>query len=242
MKKIFLLALTGLLTLPGAYAQTPAAASATTETRRLAGFTAIDVTSGIQLTVQVGEPAGVRVEASTAQFRRMTKTVVTDGVLKVFFDYANEPNWKGLVNSKEEFKVYVTMPTAPQRLLGANGAVINLQNISANKLTINLASGAGVVGAVQAQDLALVLQSGANAHLTGTAATLNAQVTGGSTFDSPKLLAAQCTALAKSGSTVRLGVSQSLAATAINEARITYSGAGVLVQQVREQGGTIRHI
>lgn len=241
MKKLFLLALTGLLALPGAYAQAPVA-SATTETRSLTDFTAIDVTSGIQLTVQVGAPAGVRVEASTAQFRRMTKTVVTNGVLKVFFDYANEPNWKGLVNSKEEFKVYVTMPTAPQSLQGANGAVINLQNISTNKLTVSLSAGASVVGAVQAQDLALELRSGTNAHLTGTAATLSAQVTGGSTFDSPKLVAEQCTALAKSGSTVRLAVNKSLTATSINEARITYSGAGVLVQQVSEQGGTIRHI
>ena len=241
MKKLFLLALTGLLALPGAYAQAPVA-SATTETRSIADFTTIDVTSGIQLTVQVGEPAGVRIEASTAQFRRMTKTVVTNGVLKVFFDYANEPNWKGLVNSKEEFKVYVTMPTAPQSLLGANGAVINLQNISAAKLTINLSAGASVVGAVQTQDLALMLRGGTNAHLTGTAATLNAQVTQGSAFDSPKLVAEQCTALARSASTVRLAVSKSLTATSINEARITYSGAGVLVQQVSEQGGTIRHI
>jgi hypothetical protein len=241
MKKLFLLALIGLLALPGAYAQT-SSASSTTEARNITGFTSIDVTNGIQLTVQVGEPAGVRVEASTAQFRRMTKTVVTNGVLKAFFDYANEPNWKGLVNSKEEFKVYVTMPTAPQSLQGANGAIISLQNINANKLTINLSSGAGIVGAVRAQDLALELRSGTTARLAGTATTLNAQVTGGSTFDSPQLMAEQCTALAKSGSTVRLAVSKSLAATSINEARITYSGAGVLVQQVSEQGGTIRHI
>ena len=87
-----------------------------------------------------------------------------------------------------------------------------------------------------------MLRGGTNAHLTGTAATLNAQVTQGSAFDSPKLVAEQCTALARSASTVRLAVSKSLAATSINEARITYSGAGVLVQQVSEQGGTIRHI
>lgn len=239
MKKLFLLAAAGLLALSDGAAQT---LPATSETRNLADFTALDVTDGIQLTVQIGEPAGVRVEASTAQFRRMTKTVVINGVLKVYFDYANEPNWKGLVNSREEFKVYVTMPKIPQALQEANGAVVNLPNAPADKLIIKLESGAKVLGQVQAQALIMELRGGASARLAGSATILNVKVTQGSTFDSPKLVAGQCSALAKSASVVRLAVSKSLTASSINEARITYSGPGVLVQQTSEQGGTIRHI
>lgn len=240
MKKLLLLALAGLLAQPAAHAQTSTPAAI--ETRRLASFTAIDVTNGIQLTVQAGEPAGARVEASTAQFRRMIKTEVTNGVLKVYFDYAHEPNWHGLVNSKEEFKVYVTAPELPNTLQGTNGAVITLPNATTNQLNIKLSSGAAVAGTVQAQALAMELGAGASARLGGSAATLQVEVTGGSTFDCPRLAAGQCTALARSASTIRLAVTKSLTASSINEARITYSGPGALTQEHREQGGTIRHI
>jgi hypothetical protein len=239
MKNLLLLALLALAAPATGWAQ-----SARTEARTLPAFTAIDVTSGIQLEVRSGPPSEAVVDASTAQFRRMTKTVVEGGVLKVYFDYQHEPNWKGLVNSREVFKVVVTTPEL-RTLTAADGAAVilgpGLTAGDAGTLAVQLRSGATLSGVVQVQSLDIQLREGADAHLSGAAPALRVRATGGSKFRSPHLRADQCTAYAASGSVAQLTASKTLDASAINEATITYSGAAQLTQEHREQGGQIRH-
>lgn len=243
MKNFLLLALLSLGAPAHSWAQN--ASAGRTETRTLPAFTAIEVASGIQLVVQAGPASAAVVDASTAQFRRMTKTVVEGAVLKVYFDYQHEPNWQGLVHSREVFKVVVTMPEL-RTLAAADGADVTLANGltygTPNTLAVQLRSGATLGGAVQVQTLDMQLRGGATAHLTGTAATLQLRVTGGSDFRSPRLQTGQCTAFASSGSTARLAVSKTLDASAINEATIKYSGPAHLTQDRREQGGKIVHL
>ncbi|RYY15589.1 MAG: DUF2807 domain-containing protein [Cytophagaceae bacterium] len=219
-----------------------AAPAAPPETRALPAFTAIDVTDGIQLVVQPGPSPAAVVEASTAQFRRLTKTVVEGGVLKVFFDYQHEPNWQGLVRSREVFKVVVT--TSELRALqAADGAAVTLAKDlnfkPTNALAVRLRAGARLAGAVRVQQLDVQLRGGSSARLTGTAATLALRVTEGSDFRSPRLQAEQCTAFASSAGTARFAVRKTLAASAVNEATITYSGPARLTQERHEQGGQI---
>jgi hypothetical protein len=245
MKVFLLLALFSLAAPTKNWAQRgPAPTAGRTETRALPAFTAIDVTSGIELLVQPGQSSEAVVDASTAQFRRMTQTVVENGVLKVYFDYQHEPNWHGLVHSTEVFKVVVT--TAGLRALtAANGAAVTLAKGltygSPGALTVQLRAGASLAGAVQVQQLDVQLREGATACLTGTAAALQVQVTGGSDFHSPRLQADQCTAFASSASKARLAVRKTLEASAVNEATITYSGPAQLTQERHEQGGQILH-
>ena len=243
MKNLLLLALLSVAAPAHSWAQN--APAARTETRALPAFTAIDVTDGIQLEVRSGPASEAVVDASTAQFRRMTKTVVEGAVLKVYFDYQHEPNWQGLVHSREVFKVVVTMPEL-HTLTAADGAEVTLNKAvtagPAGTLAVQLRSGATLGGAVQLQALDIQLRGGATAHLTGTAATLQLRVTGGSDFRSPQLQTSQCTAFASSASTARLAVSKTLDASAINEAIIKYSGPAQLTQERREQGGKILHL
>jgi hypothetical protein len=242
MKNLLLLALLSLAAPATSWAQS--VPTTRTETRTLPAFTAIDVTSGIQLEVHSGPTSEAVVDASTAQFRRMTKTVVEGAVLKVYFDYQHEPNWQGLVHSREVFKVVVTMPEL-RTLTAADGADVTLASGltygPTNTLAVQLRSGATLGGAVQVQALDIQLRGGATARLTGAATDVQLRVTGGSDFQSPQLHASQCTAFASSASTARLAVDNTLDATAINEATITYSGPAQLTQDHREQGGKIRH-
>lgn len=235
-----------LLTIPSiGLGQSPQVAPATTsrtEARTLPAFTAIDVASGIQLVVQAGPSSGAVVDASTAQFRRMTKTVVEDSVLKVYFDYQHEPNWQGLVHSKEEFKVTVT--TGELRALkAANGAAVAIgPGLAAGTLAVQLRSGATLGGTVQLQALDIQLREGAVAHLSGAASSLRVRVIEGSRFRSPDLRTEQCTAYATSASVAQFAVSKTLEATATNQGTITYSGAAELTQNSREkEGGKIKH-
>lgn len=243
MKNLLLLALLSLGAPANSWAQK--APAARTETRALPAFTAIEVASGIQLVVQSGPVSEAVVDASTAQFRRMTKTVVEGAVLKVYFDYQHEPNWQGLVHSREVFKVVVTMPEL-RTLAAADGADVTLANGltygTPNALAVQLRSGAILGGAVQVQTLDIQLREGAVAHLSGAAPTLRVRAIGGSKFRSPNLHADQCTAYAASGSTAQFAASKTLNASAVNEATIKYSGSAQLTQEHREQGGKILHL
>jgi len=242
MKTLLLLALGTLAAPASGWAQSLPADR--TETRALPPFTTIDVTNGIELVVQAGPASGAVVDASTAQFRRMTKTVVEGSVLKVYFDYQHEPNWQGLVHSREVFKVVVTTPEL-RTLQAADGAAVTLgPGLPAGAegtLAVQLRSGAHLAGAVQVPQLDVQLREGARARLTGAATTLRLRATGGSEFRSPQLRAEQCTAFVSSASTAQLAVSKILDASAVNEATITYSGPAQLTQAYREQGGRIRH-
>lgn len=245
MKFLSLLTLLSLAVPAASQAQRdPAPAASRTESRTLPAFTSIDVTSGIELVVQPGQSPAAVVDASTAQFRRMTKTVVEGGVLKIYFDYQHEPNWQGLVNSREVFKVVVTT-TELRALTATNGATVTLAKElntgTSGSLTVQLRAGASLVGAVQVQQLSVQLRGGSSAHLTGAVATLQLRVTEGSDFRSPQLQADQCTAFASSASTIRVGVHKTLSASAVNEATITYSGPAQLTQERHEQGGQILH-
>jgi hypothetical protein len=242
MKFLLLFSLLSLAVPAANWAQRGLAPAASrTETRTLPTFTAIDVASGIDLVVQPGPSLTAVVDASTAQFRRMTKTVVEGGVLKVYFDYQHEPNWQGLVHSREVFKVVVT--TAELRALtAADGAAVTLvRGLNPSALTVQLRAGANLTGAVRAQQLDVQLRDGSTARLTGTATTLQVRATGGSNFHSPRLQADQCTASASSASTVQVSVRNALNASAVNEATITYSGPAQLTQERHEQGGQILH-
>ena len=245
MRFFLLLALLSLAVPAPSWARRgPGPAAGRTETRILPAFTSIEVTSGIELVVQPGPSPAAVVDASTAQFRRMIKTVVEGSVLKVYFDYQHEPNWQGLVHSREVFKVIVTT-TELRALTATNGAVVTLANGlthgASGVLAVQLRAGASLAGAVRAQQLDVQLREGATARLTGTAATLHVRATGGSDFHSPRLQADQCTAFASSASTVQIGVRKTLDASAVNEATITYNGPAQLTQERHEQGGQILH-
>lgn len=229
---------------PAGAQRSPAPAAGRAETRALPAFTAIDVSSGIELVVQPGQSPAAVVDASTAQLRRMTKTVVEGEVLKVYFDYQHEPGWQGLVNSHEVFRVVVTT-TELRALTASNGSGVTLADGlahgDARALTVQLRAGASLTGKVRAHQLDVQLREGATACLTGTAATLQVRALGGSNFKSPRLQVDQCVAFASSASTVRIGVRKTLVASAVNEATVAYSGPAELTQERHEQGGQIIH-
>lgn len=246
MKKLFLLALLALAVAPEVQAQeAPKHGIARTQTRGLSRFTAIEVTDGIQLTVREGKAAEAVVEASSGQLREMIKTVVEGTVLKVYFDSSADPTWKGLVNSREEFKVSVTTREL-YALTASKGAEVTVNNVPANprgdRFAAQLRSGARLAGTIRVQALDVQLRGGAFVRVAGSAATLNVRVTEGSRFQSPHLKADYCTAFAASASTARFSVKKSLDASAVNEATITYSGGGELTQSKKEQGGKIVRI
>lgn len=190
-----------------------------------------------------GQAAHVQVDASTPGLRDMIKKVVEGDVLKVYFDSSGDPTWRGLINSSEKFKVYVSAHGL-QALTAAKGVAVTLESspASSDALAVSLLSGASLAGNVQVKQLGIKLRGNSTARVTGSAVKVNVRATKGSGFKSPDLKAEQCTAFASSASAVQLSATKSLAAESVNEAVITYSGNAALTTERREQGGKILHI
>ena len=227
----------------GATSQEQQAAASSAESRqerKVPVFSSITATDGIRVHVRQGEQTQVDVETSSSSLSDKVKTVVEEGVLRVYFDASQDPTWKGLVGSSEEFHVYVTVDDL-QVIHASKGAAISFDREFTNthEVTVALASGAGLTGQLSAKAMNITMRGGSQASIRGAVEQLNVRVTEGSTFKSAQLQVQECIAYASSASRIQLFVTQSLEAKSVNEAVIRYAGKGKLKTSSTEQGGEI---
>jgi hypothetical protein len=203
----------------------------------------ISVNDGIKLYLRQGTQQLVVAEASSAYLGEKIKTVEKKGTLKIYFDASDDPNWKGLVHSKEEFKVYITLPRL-KTIEAADGAEIQIDKgfDSSEMLQINLFSGGKIKGRIKLDSLKMTMRGGSRAHIQGSANQLALRVTQGSQFKSDNLSIEHCQIFASGASQVQLDIKESIEAEAINEANIRYRGKGKIKKGTQTQGGRITHI
>ena len=92
MKNIFLLLLTATVGL-AAIAQDKVYNDANAERRSVSGFHAISASGGIDIYLTQGNEEGVAVSASKTEYRDKIRTVVENGVLKIYYDDNNWFSW-----------------------------------------------------------------------------------------------------------------------------------------------------
>jgi hypothetical protein len=211
--------------------------------RNVDKFQSIAAMDGIKVYIIQGLTEAVRVETTSANFGNKIKTVVNKGILRIYFDASEDPNWKGLVNSKEQFKVYVTTNDIAT-LSAENGASVNFENefTSSSDLVVKLQSGALLTGQVTTKNMKIAIRGGASSYLNGNVDQLDIQLTEGSRMLSPTLKINNCIAHASGASQAKLLVNGTLQAEAVNESVIKYRGNAELKNQVESQGGKVVHI
>jgi len=233
MKKIGTSFCLSLLMITFIALKTDAQSNNNTETRKLsAPYNAIEVSSGIILNIVKGDSQEVLVEAANADYRNKIKTTVKDGTLKVLFYYKDDPNWKGLVNSKETFVVTVH-ETNLTYIHVLEGAKVNCQSqITAKQLNLRLATGGELTGDVDCKNLMVNMQDGSELKITGTATDAEYKITGGSNTDNNKLLTSNCKAEVYSASKLYLHVTENLDVLERNRAEIHFKGSPVIKKDV----------
>ncbi|OWP61572.1 hypothetical protein CDA63_18690 [Hymenobacter amundsenii] len=196
------------------------------DSRSLGNYSSVEVTDGIELHVLQGPTRDARVQASTLDYRNKIKTVVQNNVLKVYFDYSGDRNWKGLVNSKERFKVYISLPSV-NALTALNGASVVLDNAFQAKddIYVNLAAGGTFTGKVEVPSATFRLRSGAQASMSGSATKFDVHAIEGSKFNGSDLLTQTCAAFSSSSSDISIDVHKTLEARAVNKACIRFKGS-----------------
>jgi hypothetical protein len=202
-----------------------------TETRNVSNFKGVDVSTGIDLYITMGENESVKLVASDDIIDRII-TEVKDGVLHIYVKQNNWFNWSG----NETRKAYVTIKEL-NRIEASSGSDVKSENtLKGEELKIRVSSGADVNVDVYYKNLDVDTSSGSDAKITGKVKNLKASSSSGSDISAGDLESVNCKASASSGSDITVNVSEELYATASSGADVKYYG-NPSVKDIDESSG-----
>jgi len=220
------------------FAQDVIVKDANAEKRNLSSdFTAIEVSSGIELLLTKGDEASLAVSASDKKYLELFKTEVVGNTLKIYYDNKGMV-WNG--NEKRKLRAYVSFKLI-DKLQGSSGAAIVCKNIlKLAVLDLKLTSGAQFTGEVNIGQLSADQNSGSEINITGKAEKITVETSSGAIFKGFDLVVDYCNAKASSGASVRINVSKELAAKASSGGGIRYKGEAVIKDLNVNSGGIIK--
>lgn len=236
MKKLFL-SLFCLVSL-AAFAQDNTIADPKATTRTLNGsFTAISVSSGVDLYITQGNEESIAVSASEEKYLERFKTEVVNGTLKIYYDN-NGVTWTKHENRK--LKAYVSFKTL-QKLHGSAGASVTVKgDLTADNLDMKFSSGSEFEGKVNAKMIVVDQNSGSELNISGSADKLVVEVSSGASFKGYDMAVDFCDAQASSGGEVKITINKELSAKANSGGGIRYKGAGLIRDVNVNSGGMVK--
>ena len=237
MKKLFL-SLATLFSV-AAFAQDTKVISDANATRRTlnGSFTAISVSSGIDLYITQGTEESVAVSASDEKYMARFKTEVVNGTLKIYYDN-NGVTWTAHENRK--LKAYVSFKTL-EKLNGSAGADVTVKgNMTVGNLDMKFTSGSEFNGELNAKEVTVEQNSGSEINISGKAEKLAIDVSSGSAFKGYGLTVDFCDAKASSGADVNITINKELSAKANSGGGIRYKGAGLIRDISINSGGMVK--
>ncbi len=198
-----------------------------------AGFTAISVSSGIELFLTQGNEESLAVSANDKKYLDRLKTEVVNGTLKIYYDN-NNITWKK--GEKKNLKAYVSFK-ALQKLSASAGSSVDVTgSINTGNFDLDVSSGADFEGAINATELLADISSGASVKISGKADKLKVNSSSGADFKGYDLTVDYCDAKASSGAGVTITINKELSAIASSGADIKYKGSA-LIRDIRTSGG-----
>ncbi len=202
-------------------------------TRSLNGsFTAISVSSGIDLYLSHGNEESLAVSASDQKHMDRFKTEVVNGTLKIYYDNKGV-TWK---SENRKLKAYVSFKTLQRLNVSAGSEAVVNGSINADDFIVDVSSGADFKGTINAKTISADVSSGASINISGKSDTLKVDVSSGAEFKGYDLVTDYCDASASSGAGVRVTINKELNAKASSGGDIHYKGAA-LIRDIKTSGG-----
>lgn len=207
------------------------------ESRSAKGFHAIRVATGIELFLTQAGSEAVAVSAINTEHRDRIRTVVENGVLKIFYDNDSWKFWKNDGNKK--LKAYVSFVNL-DGLDASSGSSVRVEGaIKSNKLNLDASSGATFNGKVQVNSLTVDQSSGSFINISGSVGSLTIDGSSGSVFKGYDLTVENCNADMSSGGGAQITVNKELSAEASSGGYVSYKGAGVIKNIKTSSGGSV---
>lgn len=205
------------------------------QNRHVKGFSAIKVSSGIDLYLSMDDHEALRIVADHSIIDDVV-TEVKNGTLHI---YMKRKNWLNWGNSKSR-KAYVSVKQL-EALQASSGSDVESQNtLRGDKLEVSASSGSDVSLDLHYKNFSIDASSGSDAEFYGKVKYLNAEASSGSDIDAEKLEAQFCRVSASSGSDIRVSVSDELEAKASSGADIIYYGSPKTRDIDKSSGGDVR--
>lgn len=198
-----------------------------------AGFTAISVSSGIDLYLTQGNEESIAVSANDPKFMERFKTEAVNGTLKIYYDH-NGVNVRSY--EKRRLKAYVSCKTLNKLSASAGSDVTVNGAINAGSFILDVSSGADFEGDIKVTDLTADVSSGASVKLSGQAGKMKVEASSGADVKGYDFTVDYCDAKASSGASVYVTINKELSAVASSGADIRYKGTA-LIRDLRTSGG-----
>lgn len=237
MKKLFL-SLVTFLTVAAIAQQGNVIADPNATVRTLSGsFTAISVSSGVDLYLTQGNEESIAVSASDEKYMARFRTEVENGTLKIYYDNKGV-TWTS--NENRKLKAYVSFKTL-QKLHGAAGSEVTVKgSITADNLEMKFSSGSEFNGEINAKQVTVDQSSGSEINISGKAEKLSIEVSSGGSFKGYDMAVDFCDAQASSGGEVKITINKELSAKANSGGGIRYKGAALIRDININSGGLVK--
>lgn len=190
-----------------------------TEVRNLSGFSSINVSTGIDLFITMGNVESVKVVADDDIIDQL-KTEVEDGTLKIYMKSRSLFSW----NWNKVRKVYVQLKTLEKLDASSGSDVVSENTLRGSKIAISTSSGSDVKLDLVYDEIKIDSSSGSDAELSGECNLLEAHSSSGSDIDAADLESKVCHASASSGADAVVNASDEIHADASSGADIRYIG------------------
>lgn len=186
----------------------------------LTGFDRVDIATGLDAVVTIGDGFSIRAESRSQEALDNLELGVTGGVLTArieqnFLDFIISGGLVGLMlSSGNAVTLNITVP-ALSGASASSGADIALPDYAGERLELDASSGADIrVTGAKLGTVVASSSSGSDIELSGTAERIEAEASSGAGIDAEDLVAAEATAESSSGSNISVHATGSLRADA----------------------------
>ena len=205
--------------------------------RDVKGFHGVRVSTGIKLILTQGTTETVAVSADKPEERERIRTVVENGILKIYYDYEKWKLWG--IDHRRKCRAYVSIVSVNQ-LAATSGANIKVEGVlKTNNLNIHASSGGNIEGNVEVAELEVDQNSGSLIHISGSAGRLSVDGSSGSRFQGFDLVTDHCAVGTSSGGNVQITVNKELTARASSGGQVHYKGEGAIRNIHTSSGGNV---
>ena len=211
----------------------------TLQKRYISSFNGISSASGIIVEITQRNQESVSVSATNDEYTDKIKTVVENGILKIYFD---NNNWKDRKEKNLKLKAFVTYKSINFVSVSSGSLLSATNTISNPKLNVSVTSGALFNADVKTDELILNQSSGAVSTITGSATVMNAEISSGTVSNSQGLITDILTLEGSSGAVLKITVNKNLSVKLSSGAQLKYKGEAAIDKKRLRSGGAIKKI
>ncbi|HLO58283.1 MAG TPA: head GIN domain-containing protein [Bacteroidales bacterium] len=186
-----------------------------TQTRDLSEFSAIKVSSGIDVYLTQGEPQRVEVEADE-NLQQWIKTDVNGNELNIYSDKSIR-----LARTK---KVKIVCKTLEKIEISSAGDITGLSRFKTDKLDIDMTSAGDLKFEVEADEVRISISSAGNADLKGNTRVFNAELSSAGDLNAYELEAKIADVSVSSAGSARVFVTDEARFRSSSAGNISYKG------------------